>query len=227
MNNTISCSLFSVSSLLPTYDIEVTCHFFGSKAVGDLADVVSAVFNSQFGNDEAGDAPRPAGIRRQWPTVLQPSDGWVWVSGCNAGQLYTVPHLHLARLETVQHWWCGLRRVCSDTSYRSFSTLLRFYLLFCFPVVPVYNSLKLSCHKEEGMASPALSIFIYLFFFRLTALEQLTCLTQKKSVKWQRVICSTFPWPCVATSWLCWLSGKLRSDKTSAGSGQDVAWHQI
>lgn len=50
---------------------------------------------------------------------------------------------------------------------------------------------------------------------------------KKKSVRWQRVICSTFPWPCVTTSWLCWLSGKLRSDKTSAGSGEDVAWHQI
>lgn len=81
----------------------MTCYFFGSKAVGDLADVVSAVLNSQVGDCEAGDTPRPAGIRRQRPTVLQPSDGWVWVSGRNAGQLDTVPQLHLARLETVQH----------------------------------------------------------------------------------------------------------------------------
>lgn len=120
--------LFSVLSLLPTYDTEVTCHFFGSKAVGDLADVVAAVFNSQFGDGEAGDAPCPAGVRRQRPTVLQPSDGWVWVSGRNAGQLYAVAHLHLARLETVQHWWCGLRRVCSNTSYRLFSILLFVFL---------------------------------------------------------------------------------------------------
>lgn len=45
---------------------------------------------------------------------------------------------------------------------------------------------------------------------------------RQKSAKWQRVIWSTFSWPCVATSWLCWLSGKLHSVKTSTESGQDV-----
>lgn len=52
----------TLSSSLPTYDVEVTCHLFGSKAVGDLADVVAAVLEPQVGNGEASDAPRPAGV---------------------------------------------------------------------------------------------------------------------------------------------------------------------
>lgn len=87
----------------PTYDVEVTGHLFGPEAVGDLADVVATVLQSQVGDGEAGDAPRPAGIRRQWPAVLQPPDGGVWVPGCDAGQLHAVSHLHLAGLEAVQH----------------------------------------------------------------------------------------------------------------------------
>lgn len=87
----------------PTYDVEVTGHLFGSEAVGDLADVVAAVFQPQVGDGEAGDAPCPAGVRRQRPAVLQPPDGGVWVPGCDAGQLHAVSHLHLAGLEVVQH----------------------------------------------------------------------------------------------------------------------------
>lgn len=32
---------------LPTYHVEVTCHLFGAKAVGDLTDVVAAILESQ------------------------------------------------------------------------------------------------------------------------------------------------------------------------------------
>lgn len=154
MNNTMSYFEFSVLSLLPTYDIEVPGHFFGSKTVGDLADVVSAVFNSQFGDGEACDASRPAGIRRQWPTVLQPPDGWVWVSRCNAGQLYTVPHLHLTRLETVQDWWCGLRRVCTNTLTDHFlffyGIIIVFFIFVFFLVVPMSQLLKMIRSPRRG-----------------------------------------------------------------------------
>lgn len=51
-------------SPLPTYDIEVTCHLFRAKAVGDLADVVAAVLKPQVRNDEAGDTSGPAGVWR-------------------------------------------------------------------------------------------------------------------------------------------------------------------
>lgn len=50
----------AILSPLPTYDVEVTRHLFGAKAVGDLTDVVSTVFEPQVGNGEAGDPPGPA-----------------------------------------------------------------------------------------------------------------------------------------------------------------------
>ena len=55
------CNLFSV---LLTYDIKMTRHLFGAKAVGDLTDVVATVLKPQVGNGEAGDAPCPAGVSR-------------------------------------------------------------------------------------------------------------------------------------------------------------------
>lgn len=54
----------------PTYNIEVTSHLLGAKAIGDLADVVAAVLESQVGDGEARDAVSPAGVCWQWPTVL-------------------------------------------------------------------------------------------------------------------------------------------------------------
>lgn len=59
-----SISLLPLFSPLPTYDVEVTRHLFGAKAVGDLTDVVAAVLEPQVGNGEAGDATRPAGVCR-------------------------------------------------------------------------------------------------------------------------------------------------------------------
>lgn len=47
LNSGVLLLNYTLSSSSPTYDVEVTCHLFGSKAVGDLADVVAAVLEPQ------------------------------------------------------------------------------------------------------------------------------------------------------------------------------------
>lgn len=79
-----------------TDDIKVSCDLFGAEAVGDFTDVVSGVFQAEIADCEAGQSPRPAGVSRKRPPILQPADGRVGVPGGDAGQLYAAPHLYLS-----------------------------------------------------------------------------------------------------------------------------------
>lgn len=83
------------SCLFLTYDVKVSRDLFGAEAVGDFTDVVSGVFQAKVADCEPGQTPRPAGVSGQRSPIFQPADGWVWVTGGDAGQLNAAAHLHL------------------------------------------------------------------------------------------------------------------------------------
>lgn len=102
------CLCVRVQSSPHTYNVKLSRHLLRAKAVGDLAGVAAAVLLPQVTDGQPCQAPCPAGVWGQWPTIFQPAHGGAGVTSCYAGELYTLACVHFPCLETVQDGWWGL-----------------------------------------------------------------------------------------------------------------------
>lgn len=91
-----------------TYYVKLSRHLLGTKTVGDLAGVAAAVLLPQVADGQPSQAPGPAGVWGQRPTIFQPAHGGARVAARYAGELDALAGVHLPGLETVQDGGRGL-----------------------------------------------------------------------------------------------------------------------